>query len=339
MRKKNIPNQFVLPQFCDGCFYKLSNRCDGATNLRTYELLSKAFVGCANENKAEFIRDIIQRQNAPKSSNQSKLSFSTNYISQVIERKRIPIIPLNDRIVAISLTTFLDKNGRLKYKDKKALTYALGIDENSKIALIGTCNDPRIEEFWAISEVENLWQKIAEFGFEFVTGLTFSVYEIFPLFSQKYNQDRNFLSHDIFSSLGVPCIPFLMPSDEKDYKYISTWLGKRQDVRIVAIYGSSYTRSAKEFRKLIERLQKLNSISPKPLKFMIIGVAKPDQLQIILSEFDAIIVNPKASMQAIKAGNRIDEKLNEISAREFTNDELIIPNIEAIEKFCMSLSK
>ena len=213
------------------------------------------------------------------------------------------------------------------------------MSENSRIALIGTCDDNRLEKFWIISEVEKLWRLIGEFGFEFVTGLTFSVYEIFPLFSQKYNQDRNFLSHDIFSSLGVPCIPFLMPSDEKDYKHISTWLSQRQDVSIVAIYGSSYTRSAKEFRKLIERLQKLNSISPKPLKFMIIGVAKPNQIKIILSEFNAIIVNPKASMQAIRAGNRIDEKLNEISAREFTNDELIIPNIEAIENFCMSLLK
>ena len=146
MRMKKISNQFVLPQFCEGCYYKLSNRCDGATNLHTYELISKSFVGCANENKSEFTRDVIQRQIAPRSSNQSLLKFPTNYIAQVIERKRTPIISMEDRIVTISLTTFLYKTGRLRYKNKKALTSALGISENS---IPHRCLESHFFLFWS----------------------------------------------------------------------------------------------------------------------------------------------------------------------------------------------
>ncbi len=340
MRKKNNNNnQFVLPMFCEGCYYKLSGRCEGATNLQIFESTGKSFVGCANDNKSDFLVEVIKRQRIPKSSNQSQLKFTENYIAQMIERKRTPIISIDNRIIVVSLTTFLTKDGKLKYKNKKELTHALGVDKDSKIGLIGTCDDDRLEKFWAISESENLWRKVAEFGFEFVTSLTLSVYEIFPPFAQKFNQDRNFLSHDIFSGLGIPCIPFLMPSDEKDYKHISNWLNQRSDIHIVAVYGSSYTRSQKQFSQLLERMRKINNALQRPLKFMVIGVAKRNQIEMIFSEFDAIIVNPKASMQAIKAGNRIDEKLNEIFAREFTNSELIVPNIKAIETFCMGLSK
>ncbi len=121
--------------------------------------------------------------------------------------------------------------------------------KDTRVALIGTCDDFILERFWTISDIENLWQKIADFGFEFVTGLTLSVLDDLLLFSHKFNQDRNFFSYDKFNNLGVSCIPFLMPFDEKDYKYIGDWLRKKEDVNIVAVHGSNYTRSPRLFNR------------------------------------------------------------------------------------------
>ncbi len=209
-RSKLVGSQSVLPFFCEGCYYKKRGRCRGATNLKIYEMTGKSFVGCATENKTEFLYDIFKEYIPVGSSNQSKIVLPP-YIPQFFSRKRESILPLENRLVAISLTTFLNiTTGKIKFKNKSDLIRALGLPANTKVALVGTCNDFILEKFWTISDTENLWRIIANFGFEFVTGLTLSVLDELPLFSHKFNQDRNFLSHDKFAYLGVPCIPFLI---------------------------------------------------------------------------------------------------------------------------------
>ncbi|MDQ4121293.1 MAG: hypothetical protein M3209_07595 [Acidobacteriota bacterium] len=319
--------QNVLPFFCEGCYYKKRGRCDGATNLRIYEMIGKSFVGCAAENRTEFLQDIFNEYIPIRSSNQSKIALPT-YIPQFFSRKRDSIIPLENRLVAVSLTTFLDsKTGKPKFKNKSDLLRALGLPQNTKVALIGTCNDFLLEKFWTISNSENLWQFIANFGFEFATSLTLSVFDELPLFSHKFNQDRNFLSHDKFSYLEVPCIPFLMPFDEKDYEYLDEWLKERIDVSTVAIHGSSYTRSPKLFNELINRMRKIELFSPRPLKFLVIGIAKPSQMKVLLNKFNSSILNPRPFMEVIKAGNGYNTNLEIKFDKQSPKDKLLFESI------------
>ncbi|MDQ3747809.1 MAG: hypothetical protein M3367_02165 [Acidobacteriota bacterium] len=331
-----VSSQSVLPFFCEGCYYKKRGRCKGATNLKIYEMTGKSFVGCATENKTEFLYDIFKEYIPVGSSNQSKLVLPP-YIPQFFSRKRESILPLENRLVAISLTTFLNiTTGKIKFKNKSDLIRALGLPANTRIALVGTCNDFILEKFWTISDTENFWQIIADFGFEFVTGLTLSVLDELPLFSHKFNQDRNFLSHDKFAHLGVPCIPFLMPFDEKDYEYIGVWLKDRNDVNIVAIHGSSYSRSPKLFNELINRMRKIESLSPRHLKFLVVGIAKPNQMKILLNKFDSTIVNPRPFMEVIRAGNGYDANLHIKSDKRTPKDELLFESIVNFENFCSS---
>lgn len=335
-RNQNATSQnFVLPFFCEGCYYKKSGRCNGATNLKVYEMISESFVGCANENKSIFLHDIFKEKIPIKSSNQSKIILPT-YIPQFFSRKRNSIIPLENRLVAVSLDTILYKTGKLHFKNKDELIWALGLPKDTKVALIGTCSDPVLEKFWTISDVEQSWQKIADFGFEFVTSLTHSVLDNLPLFANKYNQDRNFFSHDKFSDLGIPCIPFLMPFDERDYEYIGRWLDKRRDIKIVAVHGSSYTRSSKLFDELTNRIRKIREVSPRPLKFLVVGVAKRIQMKFLLNNFDCTIINPRPFMEAERAGNGYDKNLKVILNKQISKETLLFENIVNFENYCNS---
>lgn len=332
-RINSVGSQTVLPFFCEGCYYKKRGRCKGATNLKIYEMTDKSFVGCATKNKTEFLFDILKENIPFESSNHSKISLSP-YITQFFSRKRDSIISIGDRVVAVSLDSILYETGKLHFKNKNELVWALGLPNDTKVVLIGTCDDFILERFWKISDVENLWQKIADFGFEFITGLTFSVLDNLPLFSHKFNQDRNFFSYDKFNSLGVPCIPFLMPFDKEDYQYIGDWLRKKTDVNIVAVHGSNYTRSPRLFNELISRLEKIKSFSPRHLKFLVVGVAKPNQMKILLNKFDCTIVNPRPVMEGERAGNGYDKNLKIKSDKKTPKDKLIFESIVNFENFC-----
>lgn len=328
--------QYGLGFHCVGCPYQVSGRCNGPTDVAIYNEVQKAFVGCADPKKILHYSDLYRNFVASGGSNQGRLKFDSRYVPQFFSRKRDEVLDLENRLVYVALERLIKTNGTINFGSKEALLRALGLNATTRIALVGTCRDITLERFWTQSTIGDAWARIADFGFEFVTGLSFSVYDEWPLFSQKFNQDRNFLSHDILSSMGVPSIPFLMPAADEDYTYVAKWLLNRCDVKTVAVHGTSLTRSERLFRGLIERMRRIREISPRPLRFLVVGVAKPSQMRRVLSDFDAIILNSRPVMEAMRAGNAYDETLTTFSAKDTRRDRLILPNIIAFERFCDS---
>lgn len=335
MRGQEIyPTQYGLGFHCVGCPYRESGRCSGPIDLSIYNDVQKSFVGCADPNKVQYYSDLFRQHLPLAQSNQDGLEFDSRYIPQFFSRRRDRVLNLGRRIVYIALERLITSNGTINFSGKGDLLRALGVSSDTRIALVGTCRDVTLERFWTNSDRMEAWRKIADFGFEFVTGLSFSVYDDWPLFSQKFNQDRNFLSHDILSSLGVPCVPFLMPATDEDYHYLGHWLSRRSDIRFVAVHGTSFTRSSDLFKALIERMKRIELLSGRQLTFLVVGVAKPMQVRFILNEFDAIILNSRAVMEAMRAGNRYSANLTRVAARDVLRDELIVPNVLAFEGFC-----
>lgn len=334
INQNHHPRQYGLGFNCVGCPYQANGRCHGPLDLTVYNRVDKGFVGCADPKKVSHYSDLYLNYLPSGKSNQENIEIDSRYIPQFFGRRRDRVLDLGNRIVYISLERLIKPSGHLSFTRKEDLLRILGLAPGTRVALIGTCRDITLERFWTNSDSAGSWEGIAGLGFEFVTGLSFSVYDQWPLYSQKFNQDRNHLSYDILSSLGTPCIPFLMPSTQEDFEYLSFWLSARQDIKYVAIHATSLTRSKVMFSEVVERMQKIRSLVERSLTFLVVGIAKPAQIRSLLNEFDAIILNSRPVMEAIKVGKAYDANLT--SAREIKKqrDDLIIPNILAFERFC-----
>ena len=125
-----------------------------------------------------------------------------------------------------------------------------------------------------------------------------------------------------------------MPASDEDYLYAGEWLSNRSDIGIVAIHASSFTKSDRLFNVLLARMKRIQAVAQKPLRFLVVGIAKPRQMRSILLEFDAIILNSRPVMEAMRVGNAYDENLKSFPAREMLRDQIILPNIIAFETFC-----
>ncbi len=327
--------QVGLGFHCVGCPYS-GDRCKGPVDLTQYFLVSSAFVGCADPMRMQAFKDVSGKYVPPNCGNQNRLNLRTRFIPQFFSRRRNEIIPVGDRIVFVALDRVIYESGTVRYHLKDDLLKVLGLPTGTRIGLVGTCRDHVLEQFWTKADREDSWTKLVSLGFEFVTSLTCSVYDGWPLFSQKFNQDRNFLSHDIFSSFGIPTVPFVMPNSNLDIDYVVKWIRKRPGITHVAVHASGFTRRPSEFDNLVTWVRRIELELDRPLRFLMVGVARPDQMKKLLIEFDAIILNPRPVMEALRTGNQYDSNLVSCEAIDNSRDSLILPNIIAFENYCNS---
>ncbi len=305
-------------------------------------------VGCLDRSRQEeFYRALLDLQIPPQQARQERISLPA-FLPLITDA--MPEIPESvlDRIYAISMETLLGENGDLCVKSAEHLRTKLGLPTSARVALIGTVQDPKLERFWTSSSERDIWLRIADLDFEFVTSCTFSVWYDHPRFDQMYNQDRNLLTHDLMSYLGVPSIPFIMFSgDPMDYEANITWLRERPDVRIVALRGQNRRREY-EFNELLDEMSALSSDVARPLHFLVVGVSKEYRIARILGRFNSTIVSAKPFLAA-NAGRRASRNLvftkaprprqrNTLSLfeedREISTQEIFSHNLAQYEECC-----
>jgi Domain of unknown function (DUF4417) len=297
----------------------------------------ESVIGCLDPKKQqEFYDSLNDLYIPPQKANQDNLILPP-YIPLITDA--VPIIPdyNSDPIYAISMATLLKKGGDLCATSPQLLRKKLGLSANARVALTGSVNDEKLEQFWSISEEKDVWYRIAELNFEFVTSCTFSVWYNHPHFDQIFNQDKNLLTHDFIASYGVPSIPFIMFSnDERDYRENVSWLKERRDVTIVAM-RSQFRRRSYEFIDLLDDMRALLDDVQRPLHFLIAGCSEPNRIASILNEFDATIVDGHAFM-AGSHGERILQNLRDIKDLEPDKAELVLNNIQQYEQYCERVS-
>jgi len=241
----------------------------------------------------------------------------------------------SNRLYGVYLRTILDSYASFKYKTRKSLRCALRLPPSGRLALFLTGNDTLIERAWEFSKTRDLWKRIVELNFAFVTSATYSVYEDDPRSDQIYNQERNFRTHDIFCELGVPTIPFLFfnPSSTLDYDSIISWLRHRRDVRKVGVLGHCY-RHWSAFNNLLKQIRSIVTDIGRPLEFVFVGVAAPDKIRQVVIEYpNACFVTAQPVMKGI-SGCRTILTVREECANEqkVTNADLIVANIKDFDR-------
>jgi hypothetical protein len=202
-------------------------------------------------------------------------------------------------LYGISLDDLIYKNGRIKYASGRALRAAFQLPPDGRVCLVASVKDTRLEEFWARSYTDRVWGQIQEFGFEFVTGATFSVFEMHSRNGQIVNEDRNLVSVDFLAQAGVPVVPVFCEIVEEDLENAAQWLEERPTIRVVAGLAQSW-KTSQEFARFLSRMKFLKNQVPHPLHFLIIGCTSPWRILKLFRELGAVTVTANIALRGVK---------------------------------------
>lgn len=250
----------------------------------------ESLIGCYDLNRIDkFLFEIDERLILPPESfhqekiNLSELAFGIAYGGlDLTQYKDIPLFVL-------SMNRFLKEGGDLAFRDMAHLKQKRKIPPNAKVALIGTSSEKIQQAFWRNLEKLSLLERIANFGFEWVTSPTFPVYDVNPRADQIINQFRNYLITDLMASSGVPVIPFIFPYNDADYRTFSKWMKNRPSIKKVAILAQYY-ESDTQFFQLVKNIEEIQTYAKKELEFLIVGVTKKSKIEHALSKLKNVSI-------------------------------------------------
>lgn len=240
-------------------------------------------------------------------------------------------------LFAISLGDIITTQGDLRFQSVAEIRKFYKLPSNAKLALIGTSKDSKLQALWRMSDLLNIWERIAKMGFEWVTGLSFSVWDEQPRFDQIVNQDRNLLTYDYLNSHGVPSIPIVYPHDESDYRAFGAWMEERRSIRIVAVYAAFYRRNI-EFIQFLANMRSIQKNISRPVEFLVISAATQPKIDAVLSEFKASFVNWKPFQKA-RSGQICDSELKYTEHKQLSRDKLAAINFEKNFHYCDALTR
>jgi hypothetical protein len=239
---------------------------------------------------------------------------------------------MRGKLVAISLGDIIGSRGNLLVNNIQEVKRRFGLPQDSRVALIGTAADPLLENLWKSSNRNGIWERIAAVGFDWVTSLTYSVWDEMPRLDQIRNQYRNFETHDRFSSLGVPCIPFLFPSQRADYEALAEWLSERDDIDWVAMHAQSY-KTPKKIRQLVNEMKGIQAIAKRQFRFMVIGPGAAPHIYAILSHYQGAIITWKPFHRG-RVGEVCDRRRLTYTRVNVSREDAVQQNVQNYERFC-----
>jgi hypothetical protein len=330
--KRRTPlEQRLLPFDCSSCLYNLTGRCDGPGDSDTYLMQDPSLVGCVDPiRQSEFLDDTYSELiEIPKSSQQGQIDLPPFIpgISTGLELN--PLSP--NSLVAISIGDIVGRDGDLLVSSLLDVKRRFGLPADSRIILIGTAQDSLLESLWTNSERHNIWKRVATIGFEWITSLSYSVWDEMPRTDQIRNQDRNLQTHDRFANVGVPCIPFLFPIERTDYLAVQQWFRQRPDVNTVAIEAQMY-KNSRGLECLLQEIKSLEQAAKRCLHFVVVGPSTAKRIYTIGRRFSATFVTWKPFHEA-RTGSLCDASLA-YSKSFLTRQELVNLNFQQYEIFC-----
>lgn len=318
---------------CDGCGYRVLGRCAGPTGGSLLPP-TKNSIGCLDAQRQVDAIENLSRRLLPKPNTPLPVPRLRGFIPQMLPGAPQGCRLLSKRLYAVALSTLLDNAGHVRFRSGAKLRRQLGLPDAAELLLLGTVDDERLERFWEESEVRQSWARLRGLGFRVATTLTCSVWDNDPRFDQIYNQERNLLSYEILTGLGIPTIPFLFCAAPEDYEAAAEWLRKRPAVRSIAQLAQFYTGN-KEFRAFLDRAERLATIVGRPLRHVIVGVATKEKIDEAKARLGRVtIITSVPVFKAIKAGQMAMDDLTYEAAPLVPRHVLVPRNIEKYTSCC-----
>lgn len=324
-----IQNLLPFDFNCSKCPMKKEELCEGTSDLKTYSMEGEHLVGCLDLERLEkyFFDAFDVFEPIPESFNQENLTLPSTILGMKdgrLDLTEFDSIPL----FAVPLSEFAKSSGDLAYRDMPHLKQVLQLPNDAKVALIGTSLEKKQQAIWKISNTLNIWERIAEFGFEFVTSMTFPVWDLNPRSDQIINQLRNYLTSDILANLGVPTIPFVFLFDDFDYQNFSKWIKNRPSINKLAVLARYY-KTDFQFEQLIRNMKKIQTYADREIEFLIVGITKPSKIQMALQNFNnSRFLSSRLYCEAMVKGKLFDENLISTQRLDIPKADLVFMNFQ-----------
>lgn len=326
------PEQQILLSECHSCSWGKAGYCVGPRNARTYLMQGDNYTTCLNTEKRELMFSDTFKNFPQLPVDEIKTIELPNFVPTAVRSKMKISDEFEDVTFGISLGKITGKRGDISYADVDKIKESFGLPANSKIALICTSADQRLENLWKIHETRRIFERIAEMGFVWVTSLTYSVWqEDFPRPDQLKNQWRNFRSYDAFTSLGLPCIPFLFPVEDCDFENTAKWLSERPAINTIAVYARYY-HSEEKFQWFCSFMKKIERLAQRKIRFLVCGIGKGENIARLKERYDCCFENSKMFEKTIH-GTICDSKLT-YSRSFLSKEDLFRINLTRNTEFC-----
>lgn len=180
-------------------------------------------------------------------------------------------------LVGVSLGNVVDEK---TLEVSSEIRKRFGIDQKSKVVLLCFGKDDLIEKIW--TERRTVFPKIASLGFDLITGINYSIWFDHPHAERLINPKRGLITFREFQELGIPAIPHIYWSGNKDILRWCDWLYLNPCVCIVAI-DTQTERSGKDWERTITGLRFLVSNLNREIHFLITGPSTPSRIRQIKS--------------------------------------------------------
>lgn len=323
-----------LNPVCSVCMFHLEGTCDGAERPEDlFAWPNKGRPDCTNPaRQVEYSVNLAQYRPEP--------------VLNIPPVPRLPLfIPVLEsglpkdlslppgELYGVGLRTVVRESGRLRTTSAAQLRTLLRLPPDARLCLSCSCDDPRIEKLWRRSLELDTWRGLADLCFEFVTGMTFSVWTENPRFTQKYNIERNFASVDFFASLGVPVVPILFCPRDADLRQAGSWLRERPSMETVGGLAQ-FHKSNEAFTRFLDDFARIRDAAGREIHLLVIGCATQEKIHEAYQRFPGATIMTNKPIRKGNSGHGFSEDLASGEQFEQTKEALIQDNIALFSRIC-----
>lgn len=329
---------------CLVCPYWNRRRCAGPNNRESLEEWGAEAIGCLDPQKQiAFYEDLHvgwtglgRQQTRPVPDLASFIPILPRGLPRDTELS-------SEMTYGISWSNLLNRDGSFKYATSRSLRKSLRLESDMKLCLVGTAMDKRIERLWEFSDTKQSWKRLLDLELDFVTSLTFSVWDEHPRFDQIFNQERNFYTHDVFSSLQLRSIPFVFHVTTEDRREATEWLLEHQEITAIAWSAQMY-RTPRDFDQFVSNNQLLADelrMLGRQVRLFIVGCATIPKLKRLFGafgDFPITLASGKPAQRANAGERTLPDLRHEKASRETPRALLVSQNIELYRRVIEELA-
>lgn len=237
-----------------------------------------------------------------------------------------------DRLYSVALDDIIRPNGDLYYHSSRGLRQAFHLPPDGRLCLVASIKDALLERMWQHSAINRLWSRIRGLNFEFVTSLSFSVFENQPRGAQILMQEKNLLAADLLAAAGIPVVPLILDIFEEDLEHTLKWLADRPEIETVGGLAQNWRRPA-ELRRFLDRMLFIKQYCPRPLHFLIVGCHEPARIQRLAQELGSISTSSENLVQQAIHGRVWDsQRMRFLRAGTWEPRAGLV--VESLESYC-----
>jgi hypothetical protein len=184
--------------------------------------------------------------------------------------------PLRGGVVALSLYSLFDREGRPRFASHEELCRHYVIEPGTRVVLTGTDRDAPLERWWALGAESRgrIIRSLSSLGVILVTTPNYSVFSDVPRWSDLHAMKRIAITHQEFLAGGVPVALHVNGRTDSDFQRWSRYVASRPEVTHLAYEFTTGTRWPGRREQHAKWICDVAVASDRPLKLIVRGGAE-----------------------------------------------------------------